>query len=62
MPRWVVQLVQMALSTVLAVVTPEIREKLGKLLNDLASAAAKTPNKYDDILVDLLKDLLGYDD
>jgi len=46
------------LEHVIKEITPEIRTELARLLNDLETKAKKTPNKFDDFFVKLLKWLL----
>ncbi|MBA7579400.1 hypothetical protein ES708_21270 [subsurface metagenome] len=43
-------------------ITPELRNVLVGALNSLEKAAASTPSEWDDILVQILKSLLGSDD
>lgn len=42
--------------------TPEIREQARNLYTHLKGEAAKTKNPIDDILVEILGSLLGFDD
>lgn len=51
MDKWIWKLI----SLVIPVVTPALRDMLKELLNKLEESAKKTPNPYDDILVDMLK-------
>ncbi|GAI67945.1 unnamed protein product [marine sediment metagenome] len=51
MDKWIWKLI----SLVIPVVTPALRDMLRELLNKLEESAKKTPNPYDDILVEMLK-------
>jgi len=44
---------------VLTVATPEIRRQICEALKELKKKTEKTPNPWDDILVDVLITLLG---
>ena len=45
---------------ILEKISPEIREALGKLLDDLEAKAKLTPNLWDDVIVFVLKKALGF--
>ncbi len=49
------------LAAVFAAVTPALRGMLEEFLTALAEKATQTENDLDDIFVQLLRDLLGYD-
>lgn len=51
MDKWIWKLI----SLVIPVVTPALRDMLAEFLGKLEESAKKTPNPYDDILVDMLK-------
>lgn len=48
------------ITKILEKVTPEIREALGKFLNELEAKAKLTPNLWDDVIVFVLKKALGF--
>ena len=48
------------LQKILEKVSPEIREALGKFINELEAKAKLTPNLWDDVIVFLLKKVLGF--
>lgn len=48
------------ISKILEKVSPEIREALGKFLDDLEEKAKLTPNLWDDVIVFLLKKVCGF--
>lgn len=47
------------LGTVVDGVSPELREILESSIHSLEKRAKSTPNRFDDILVNMLKSLLG---
>ena len=47
------------LITAVIAMTPALRELLRCFLDELETKAAATPNKYDDIAVSVLKQILG---
>jgi hypothetical protein len=47
------------LTKALQAVTPEIRELLKKLLDELEAKASQTPNRWDDVFVATLRSILG---
>jgi len=54
MNNWVAMLVQQLLS----VISPELRKAVVEFVQQLEEQAKKTPNKWDDILVGILKGIL----
>lgn len=46
-------------SSVIKGISPEIREFLKDAVDELKVKASKTPNPYDDLMVELLSTLLG---
>jgi len=55
----IVALLLTVLGAIVGVATPEIRALVKKDIAGWEQAASKTPNKFDDILVQLVKGLLG---
>ncbi len=51
------KLILMILKTIIPVISPELKTGIDNLITELAIKAAKTPNKFDDILVFLLKEI-----
>ena len=47
------------LITVLPLISPELKGEVKRAMEVLKEKAAKTPNKFDDILVDFLQSLLA---
>ena len=45
------------LPSLISEVTPELKADISKALNDLQAKAAATPNKIDDIVVKLIRDI-----
>ena len=45
--------------TVLGGASPSIVDEVRQMVRDLEAKASQTPNKFDDILVDLLKAITG---
>jgi len=58
MEKYLLSLIRLLLT----VLSPEIRNSIVKLLNDLEKQADKTSNKWDDLIVVMLKHLLLGDD
>lgn len=54
MDKWIWKLIGL----VVPVVTPALRDMLTESLNKLEEAAKKTPNPWDDVLVDMLKAIM----
>jgi len=54
MEKYLLSLIRLLLT----VLSPEIRNSIVKLLNDLEKQADKTSNKWDDLIVVMLKHLL----
>ena len=48
------------LKAIIEKISPEIREALGKLLDDLEAKAKLTSNLWDDVIVYVLKKALGF--
>ena len=55
MSKWLSELFRL----ILTVASPQIKDALCKLLNTLEENAKKTDNPWDDVLVGLLKSILG---
>ena len=47
------------LITILPLISPELKDVMHKGIAELKDRASKTPNKFDDILVDFLQSLLA---
>jgi len=47
------------LMTMLPVISPELKDAMTEGIKKLEEQAHKTPNKFDDILIDLLKTLFS---
>lgn len=47
------------LTSLIPVISPEIKKALDQFVDDLAKKAAETPNPFDDILVAFVKVLIG---
>lgn len=58
MQEWILRMIVL----VVGAASPEIRESLDTWIRELAEKARATPNPMDDILVGLLKALLGIKD
>lgn len=57
---WIIALIVAVLKPILSVLTPTIREELGKLLYAFYAKAEMTDNPWDDFLAELLLKLMGY--
>lgn len=51
------KLILMILKTIIPIISPELKTAIDDFITELAVKAAKTPNKFDDLLVMLLKDI-----
>lgn len=56
---WIVNLLIQIFSTILPVVTPQIKKELDDFLVGLYNKAKETPNPWDDFLVKFLLRVLG---
>jgi hypothetical protein len=54
-----VNLAAKIVGAILSLVTPEIKQLLADLLNNLYKKAVATPNPWDDKLVELLAEIVG---
>jgi hypothetical protein len=50
------------LKDLLKQVSPEVRDMLRKFMVEWKASAAETPNWYDDLLVDFIWDILGFNE
>mgnify|MGYP000349664063 CR=1 FL=1 len=49
------KLILTIITSLIPIVSPEIKGAMDQWLNEMAARAAKTPNKFDDLLVEILK-------
>jgi len=62
MPKWLLGLLTVIVGAIIKRASPIIQEELHKMIDILEKKAKETPNTIDDLLVDLLKDIFGYND